>query len=252
MLSGGGGLVSTAADYHAFTQMLLPRPDSPAGEHNGVRLLGPRTVAYMARNHLPGGVDLEKFGRPLYAETPFRGVGFGLGFAVVLDPARQGRLLARRAVLGRRGEHRVLARPGRGADGDVLHPADPLQRPPDPLPAPPARLPVPALTVSRQEPVRRHRAPADIVGFHAPGGRLGSGGRPGVRRAGHRHVRAGCLGRPPAGSPNWPVTAGHWSSPSAPGASPSHLLSAASVTGVELSRPMIDRLRTRREQRSPW
>jgi CubicO group peptidase (beta-lactamase class C family) len=86
MLSGGGGLVSTAADYDRFTQLLLSRPDSPAGELDGVRLLSPRTVGYMARNHLPGGLDLETFGRPLFAESPFRGVGFGLGFAVVLDP----------------------------------------------------------------------------------------------------------------------------------------------------------------------
>jgi CubicO group peptidase (beta-lactamase class C family) len=86
MLSGGGGLVSTAADYDRFTQMLLARPDSPAGELDGVRLLSPRTVGYMGRNHLPGGLDLETFGRPLYAESPFRGVGFGLGFAVLLDP----------------------------------------------------------------------------------------------------------------------------------------------------------------------
>jgi CubicO group peptidase (beta-lactamase class C family) len=86
MLSGGGGLVSTAADYHRFTQMLLHRADSPAGELDGVRLLSPRTVAYMARNHLPGGVDLETYGRPLFAEAPFRGVGFGLGFAVVIGP----------------------------------------------------------------------------------------------------------------------------------------------------------------------
>ena len=86
MLSGGGGLVSTAADYDRFTQMLMRTDASPAGEYNGVRLLGPRTVGYMARNHLPGGLDLETFGRPLYAESPFRGVGFGLGLAVVLDP----------------------------------------------------------------------------------------------------------------------------------------------------------------------
>jgi CubicO group peptidase (beta-lactamase class C family) len=86
MLSGGGGLVSTAADYHRFLQMLLPRPDSPAGELDDVRLLSPRTVAYMGRNHLPGGKDLEQGGRPLNAESPQRGVGFGLGFAVVLDP----------------------------------------------------------------------------------------------------------------------------------------------------------------------
>jgi len=86
LLSGGGGLVSTAADYDRFTQMLLHRPDSPAGELDGITLLSPRTVGYMTRNHLPGGLDLETFGRPLYAESPFRGVGFGLGFAVVIDP----------------------------------------------------------------------------------------------------------------------------------------------------------------------
>jgi CubicO group peptidase (beta-lactamase class C family) len=86
MLVGGGGLVSTAADYDRFTQMLLHRPGSPGGELDGIRLLSPRTVAYMARNHLPGGVDLETFGRPLFAETPFRGVGFGLGFGVLIDP----------------------------------------------------------------------------------------------------------------------------------------------------------------------
>jgi CubicO group peptidase (beta-lactamase class C family) len=86
MLSGGGGLVSTAAGYDRFTQMLAHRPDSPAGELRGVKLLGPRTVGYMTRNHLPGGADLETFGRPLFAEAPFRGVGFGLGFAVMIDP----------------------------------------------------------------------------------------------------------------------------------------------------------------------
>ena len=63
-LGGGGGLISTAADYHRFTQLLLDRPGSPAGELDGVRLIGPRTVAYMTRNQLPGGADLETFGRP--------------------------------------------------------------------------------------------------------------------------------------------------------------------------------------------
>ena len=70
--------------------MLLHRPGSPAGELDGARLLSPRTVGYMTRNHLPGGLDLETFGRSLSAEAPFRGVGFGLGFAVVSTrcPAR--------------------------------------------------------------------------------------------------------------------------------------------------------------------
>jgi CubicO group peptidase (beta-lactamase class C family) len=86
MFSGGAGLVSTATDYHRFLQMLLHRPDSPAGELDGTRLLSPATVGYMGRNHLPGGQDLETFGRPLYPEFPFAGIGFGLGFAVVTDP----------------------------------------------------------------------------------------------------------------------------------------------------------------------
>jgi CubicO group peptidase (beta-lactamase class C family) len=80
-LAGGGGLVSTAADYHRFTQALLG-----GGELDGARLLGTRTLAYMARNHLPGGADLESFGRRLFAETTFDGIGYGLGWAVLLDP----------------------------------------------------------------------------------------------------------------------------------------------------------------------
>ncbi|HEX3606015.1 MAG TPA: serine hydrolase domain-containing protein [Candidatus Dormibacteraeota bacterium] len=82
-LSGGGGLVSTAADYHRFTRMLLG-----GGSLDGVRLLGSRTVDYMSRNHLPGGADLEEVGRPLFAEMPFSGVGFGLGVSVVVDPTK--------------------------------------------------------------------------------------------------------------------------------------------------------------------
>ncbi|MCU4185326.1 beta-lactamase family protein [Acidiferrimicrobium sp. IK] len=82
VLSGGGGLVGTAGDYLRFTEMLRRR-----GELDGARLLGTRTVDYMTRNHLPGNADLEGFGRRLFAETAFDGVGFGLGFSVVLDPA---------------------------------------------------------------------------------------------------------------------------------------------------------------------
>jgi CubicO group peptidase (beta-lactamase class C family) len=79
-LSGGGGLVSTAADYHRFTQVL-----ACGGELDGARLLSPHTVAYMTRNHLPGGADLEAFGRPISAESATRGIGFGLGVSVVVD-----------------------------------------------------------------------------------------------------------------------------------------------------------------------
>jgi CubicO group peptidase (beta-lactamase class C family) len=81
--SGGGGLVSTASDYHRFTQML-----ARGGELDGARLLGPRTIRTMASNHLPGNADLEEFGRPLFGETAFDGVGFGLGFSVTLDPVK--------------------------------------------------------------------------------------------------------------------------------------------------------------------
>ena len=87
LFSGGGGLVSCAHDYHRFSQLLRR-----GGELDGVRLLGPRTLAYMTRNHLPGGADLDQFGRPVFAETPLRGVGFGLGFSVVIDPIRAGTL----------------------------------------------------------------------------------------------------------------------------------------------------------------
>lgn len=81
MLSGGGGVLATARDYHRFTQMLLGK-----GELDGVRLLGPRTVDYMTKNHLPQGADLEAFGRRLFSETSYDGIGFGLGFSVVIDP----------------------------------------------------------------------------------------------------------------------------------------------------------------------
>jgi CubicO group peptidase (beta-lactamase class C family) len=80
-LSGGGGLVSTSRDYLRFAHMLLR-----GGQLDGTRLLSPRTVRYMSSNHLPGGADLESFGRSLFSETRYDGVGFGLGFAVTDDP----------------------------------------------------------------------------------------------------------------------------------------------------------------------
>lgn len=80
--SGGGGMVSTLDDYHRFTKMLLGR-----GELAGVRLLGRKTVAYMTTNHMPGGRDLAAMGQPVFSETSYEGIGFGLGFSVVVDPA---------------------------------------------------------------------------------------------------------------------------------------------------------------------
>ncbi|HLT09781.1 MAG TPA: serine hydrolase domain-containing protein [Micromonosporaceae bacterium] len=81
LLAGGAGLVSTAADYHRFTQMLLRE-----GELDGVRLLGSRTVRFMTTNHLPGGSDIDPLNRGGVSETTYEGVGFGLGFGVLLDP----------------------------------------------------------------------------------------------------------------------------------------------------------------------
>jgi len=81
MLSGGGGLVSTAADYARFSQMLVR-----GGELDGVRVLGPRTLGLMTRNHLPGGAFLSSVGRGMFSESAFDGVGFGLGFGVTVDP----------------------------------------------------------------------------------------------------------------------------------------------------------------------
>ncbi len=81
LFSGGGGLVSTMADYAAFCRMMLAN-----GQARGERLLGRKTVEYMTRNHLPG--DMAAMGQPRFGETSFEGIGFGLGVAVMLDPAR--------------------------------------------------------------------------------------------------------------------------------------------------------------------
>jgi CubicO group peptidase (beta-lactamase class C family) len=81
--SGGGGLVSTAADYLRFTNMLVN-----GGELDGARILSPMTVRLMASNHLPGGKDLTELSRSLFSESTNAGVGFGLGFAVVFEPPK--------------------------------------------------------------------------------------------------------------------------------------------------------------------
>jgi len=86
-LSGAGGLVATASDYMRFCKML-----ANGGELDGRRIIGPRTLAYMACNHLPGGCDLAQMSPAAAGETSRAGVGFGLGFACVLDPTVLGGL----------------------------------------------------------------------------------------------------------------------------------------------------------------
>jgi len=81
--AGAGGLVTTAADYMRFSRML-----ANGGSLEGERILGPRTLEYMRMNHLPDGTDLAGMGQPQFGETTMYGVGFGLGFAVLLDPTK--------------------------------------------------------------------------------------------------------------------------------------------------------------------
>jgi CubicO group peptidase (beta-lactamase class C family) len=85
--SGGGGLTSTTADYLRFCEMLLR-----GGELDGARILGPRTIDLMARNHLAGGKDLTQMAIGAFSETAYEGVGFGLGFAMTLDEVDAGSL----------------------------------------------------------------------------------------------------------------------------------------------------------------
>ena len=90
-LSGGGGLVSTLADYFRFTEMLRNK-----GKWGGHRLLGRKSVELMTCNHLPG--DLADMGQPTFCETTYEGIGFGLGMSVVIDPAKS-------KILGTPGEY---------------------------------------------------------------------------------------------------------------------------------------------------
>ncbi len=77
--SGGGGLVSTAADYYRFCQMLLNR-----GELDGARILGRKTIELMTMNHLPGGKEMSELSVSTFTQVATEGSGFGLGFSVHL------------------------------------------------------------------------------------------------------------------------------------------------------------------------
>ncbi len=82
-ISGGGGLCSTAADYLTFCRALLN-----GGELGGVRLIGPKTLALMTSNHLPGGRDLPEIAKSIISEAIYPGIGFGLGFSITMNPAQ--------------------------------------------------------------------------------------------------------------------------------------------------------------------
>jgi CubicO group peptidase (beta-lactamase class C family) len=71
--SGGGGLLSTAADYARFCQMLVN-----GGELDGVRLLSPKTIEIMDSDQLQPGTEHVGWVSAFLE----RGYGFGLGFAV--------------------------------------------------------------------------------------------------------------------------------------------------------------------------
>jgi CubicO group peptidase (beta-lactamase class C family) len=83
LVSGGGGLVSTAADYMRFGSALLN-----GGSLGGYRLISRKTLDLMTANHLPGGASIAALSRSLFSEAAYDGVGFGLGFATTLDAAK--------------------------------------------------------------------------------------------------------------------------------------------------------------------
>ena len=93
--SGGGGLVSTAADYMRFCRMMLN-----GGELDGVRLLSPKTVEMFSLNLLPGGKLMADMvpGDGMFSEAGYAGVGFSLGCAVTMD-------IAKTHIPGSRGEY---------------------------------------------------------------------------------------------------------------------------------------------------
>jgi CubicO group peptidase (beta-lactamase class C family) len=86
-LAGGHGLTSTTADYLRFCEMLRR-----GGELDGERVLGPRTLQLMTKNHLKGGGTLTQLAIGAFSETANEGVGFGLGFATTVNAVDAGML----------------------------------------------------------------------------------------------------------------------------------------------------------------
>jgi CubicO group peptidase (beta-lactamase class C family) len=86
LFSGGGGMFSTASDYARFSQMLLN-----GGELEGVRILGPKTIALMTSDQLPATTERHTpvaMALGPFGPTPEMGTSFGLGFAVRVDAGR--------------------------------------------------------------------------------------------------------------------------------------------------------------------
>ena len=92
LFSGGGGLVSTAMDYARFAEMMRN-----GGSLAGTRILSPKTVDYMAQNHLKPSMRMGGIGEQPTTDGNTSGVGFGLGFGVITNPAYTG-------VIGSAGE----------------------------------------------------------------------------------------------------------------------------------------------------
>lgn len=90
LVKGGQGLFSTASDYLKFATMLLNQ-----GRIGHDFLLSPKTVQLMTTNHLDG--DLQSCCVHKIGSTTPAGVGFGLGFSVMMDPTKAG-------ILGTPGE----------------------------------------------------------------------------------------------------------------------------------------------------
>ncbi len=82
LVSGGGGLVSTIADYYRLCSMLLA-----GGTFGGVQYLSPKTLELMTQNHIPGGRSLGEASISMFSEQASLGTGFGLGFSVNMSPA---------------------------------------------------------------------------------------------------------------------------------------------------------------------
>jgi CubicO group peptidase (beta-lactamase class C family) len=86
LFSGGGGMFSTAGDYARFSQMLLN-----GGELEGVRILGPKTIALMTSDQLPANTERHTpvaMALGSFGPTPEMGTSFGLGFGVRVDAGR--------------------------------------------------------------------------------------------------------------------------------------------------------------------